>query len=137
MLLLLLGCGGSGPGDGLRPADFLGTWSVAAPALARCWDGFEFRFTVEPNDTLTPVIHELTNVVSEWWDNDEPEVRELFSGNFNWGADDFAFVFHESGSIRWRMEGRGVTAEQVTGTIQLVRFAGLCTGPATATHLGR
>jgi hypothetical protein len=96
------------------------------------------RFLVQADDADIPDEHELINMVSEWWLASEPTERSLFSGNFNWGAGDFVFVFGLQGSTSLRMEGTGVSDEQVSGTFRdrdgFVFPLG-CSASATATHI--
>jgi hypothetical protein len=135
----LLGCGdSSGPGS-LEPEDFVGTWSVEIPAEAGCWDAFEIRFVVEADDAANEdPTHELINIVSTWYLTTSPEDRSLFSGNFNWGEDNFVFVFNLGGSTSLRMEGDGVDDESVTGTFHDRDgevFPDGCSATVTATKL--
>lgn len=137
-LLALVACGESGPDDP-SPQEFVGTWEVSVAAETGCWPAFALRFAVEQEDAdALPDDVDFMNMVSDWWNPGTPESTMPFSGNFNWGDDDFVFVFSHQGTTSLRMEGTGVDPEEVSGRFrdrdgQL--FQAGCSADATARKL--
>lgn len=137
-LLVTTACGdASGPGN-LVPADFVGTWRVEIDREQGCWADLTIEFTVDPDDADIPEIHHLINIVSQWEVLSGPgSIAGVFSGNFDWGRDTFAFVFGFLGTTGLRMEGDGVSARQVSGTFRDEDglFGNGCQADATATRV--